>query len=627
MATSRIVDHVGRVLGGRYRLHAPVGTGASAHVYVADDTVLRRRVAVKLLHAALAGDETFLRRFRAEAHAAAALTHPHVMRVFDWGEDDDGPFLVLEYLGGGSLRDLLDRGHRLSHSQAVSVGIEAARALDYAHRRGLVHRDIKPANLLFDEEGRVCIADFGLARALAEAAWTEPSGALLGTARYASPEQARGLSVDGRADVYALALVLVEAITGRVPFTADTTIATLMARTVGGLEPPDEVGPLAPVLAGAGTLDPDDRLDAAALVAGLDAVARDLPRPAPLPLEGPRDDTVVIQRDADPTVIGTLRPPVYDHETDADTDGGYDDAADAAVVAEKRRRRWPKVLIALLLIAGLVGGGAYAWNESQVPSVRVPSVRGMTEDQAKAAVVKAGFKFRVEKREFRDGTVAGTVLNQDPATGTAKEGSTIEVIVSRGPPPVGVPDLAGVKEDEARARLAAAGLVVGEVKRPFSETVAKDIVMEWSPKGEEIPKGSAVALTVSAGPEPRRISDWRNKTFEEAKAGLEGSGLVVRRVDAFSDDVEAGRVVRTEPGNGQQAPKGSTVTVVVSKGPDMVVVPDVRGNTVEEATTKIEAAGLRVTNVFGPPRRRVLITNPGAGTKVKRGAGVDLYTG
>jgi eukaryotic-like serine/threonine-protein kinase len=277
-----MADHVGRVLGGRYRLLTPIGTGASAQVFLAEDTTLRRQVAVKVLHPALAEDESFLRRFRAEAQQAAALNHPHVMRVFDWGESEDGPFLVLEHLAGGSLRDMLDAGHRLSPSQALLVGLEAARALDYAHRRDLVHRDVKPANLVFDEEGRLCIADFGLARALAEAAWTEPAGAILGTARYASPEQAQGLSVDGRADVYSLALVLVEAVTGKVPFTADTTIATLMARVNNQMVAPEEVGPLGPVLEEATRPDPAERLGARGLVAGLEAAARELPAPEPL---------------------------------------------------------------------------------------------------------------------------------------------------------------------------------------------------------------------------------------------------------------------------------------------------------------------------------------------------------
>src|SRR5580692_3213413 len=250
-----ISDSIGRVLGKRYRLLSALGTGASAHVYLAEDVSLQRHVAVKVLQPGLATDEAFLKRFRAEARSVASLNHPHVLRVFDWGDDTDGPYLVLEYLGGGSLRDLLDRDIRLSLSQAAQLGTEVAQGLAYAHLRGLVHRDIKPANLLFDEEGRVRVADFGVARALAEAAWTEPAGAMIGTARYISPEAAEGKPVDGRADVYSLALVLYEAVTGTVPFVTDTTMGTLAAR-----------------------------LDAAGLAARLGALAAALPTPAPLPL-------------------------------------------------------------------------------------------------------------------------------------------------------------------------------------------------------------------------------------------------------------------------------------------------------------------------------------------------------
>ena len=261
MALSRLTDRVGQVLSDRYRLLAPIGTGASATVYLADDVTLRRRVAVKILHQGLSEDEAFLRRFRAEAQAAAALNHPNVMAVYDWGHDNV-PFVVTEYLGGGSLRTMLDQGHRLSPAQALLVGLSAGRGLDYAHRRGFVHRDIKPANLLFDEEARLRIADFGLARALAEAAWTEPQGAVLGTARYASPEQARGETLDGRSDVYSLALVLIETVTGRVPFSGDTTIGTLMARVDRPVDVPESLGALRPALAAAGVPRPENRPDA-----------------------------------------------------------------------------------------------------------------------------------------------------------------------------------------------------------------------------------------------------------------------------------------------------------------------------------------------------------------------------
>src|SRR3954468_6503779 len=303
-----MTDQIGRVLSGRYRLIAPIGSGASALVYLADDTRLRRRVAVKLLHQALAEDEAFLRRFRAEAQAAAALNHPHVLAVYDWGDDEKEPYLVTEYLGGGSLRAMLDAGHRLTPSQALVIGLEAARALEFAHTRGFVHRDIKPANLLFGEEGRLRVGDFGLARALAEAAWTVPAGTMLGTARYACPEQAQGQPADGKGDVYSLGLVLIEAVTGRVPFAADTTIATLMARVDTPVDVPAAMGQLRRGLERAGRPDPADRPDAGEFAVGLLAAAEELDRPEPLALAGApagaADITVV---DRDPTQLPPVR--------------------------------------------------------------------------------------------------------------------------------------------------------------------------------------------------------------------------------------------------------------------------------------------------------------------------------
>ena len=281
---SSTVEQVGRVIGGRYRLLAVVGAGASAQVFAADDTRLDRRVAVKLLHPALAGDTTFLRKFQAEARLAASLNHRNVLHVYDWGDEDGVPYLVLEYLGGGSLRSLLDTGYLLSPQQAAAVGAEAANGLAYAHRRGLVHRDIKPANLLFDDDGRLLVADFGLARALAEAAITEPLGTVMGTARYASPEQVEGHPVDDRTDVYSLALSLYEAVTGRVPFAGETTVATLLGRVGAVLPPARELGPLAPVLAQAAISEPLARLDAGALAYELELLLLELDEPEPLPL-------------------------------------------------------------------------------------------------------------------------------------------------------------------------------------------------------------------------------------------------------------------------------------------------------------------------------------------------------
>ena len=295
------VGEIGRVLGGRYRLVTPIGAGASARVYLADDITLRRRVAVKVLHPGLADDPAFLRRFQAEAQSAASLNSPYVLGVYDWGHDDVA-YLVTEYLGGGSLRSLLDAGHRLSPSQALLLGLEGARGLDDAHDRGLVHRDIKPGNLLFGDDGRLRIADFGLARAIAEAGWTDEAGSLVGTARYAAPEQARGERVGPAGDIFALALSINESVSGSVPFTNDSVVATLMARTEQPFEPDPDLGPLVSLLRRAGALDPADRPAAGELAEAFLAAASNLPPPAPLPLAGVGVDVDAV---LEPTEHGT----------------------------------------------------------------------------------------------------------------------------------------------------------------------------------------------------------------------------------------------------------------------------------------------------------------------------------
>jgi serine/threonine-protein kinase len=787
VAVSRVLDRVGQVLGGRYRLLAPIGTGASASVYLADDAVLRRRVAVKVLHAALADDEAFLRRFRAEAHAAAALNHPHVMAVYDWGQDAGGegdghgiPYLVTEHLGGGSLRAMLDQGALLTPSQALLVGLETARGLEYAHRRGFVHRDIKPANLLFDEDARLRIADFGLARALAEAAWTEPMGAVLGTARYASPEQARGESLDGKSDVYSLALVMIEAVTGRVPFSADTTIGTLMARVNQPLVVPDELGALAEPLRWAGNPDPSSRPDASEFGAALMAAAGRFDRPAPLQLAGTRvtvdDDSLGLDptettpldralagdggeepvgpdaeaepepdleaeaeaepapehvadglvgapmdeleaprrrgffrnalpmtapTDEPPTTVLTDQPPTafarwgrpepetevvaathrhpavattgvvvaadagtteldrYDAGTgDAYGYDGYDDGYDgydetnlsrrdarrARRAAKKQavrydrhgrpkraRRRWPWVVLALVvaLAAGAGGGYGYWYANVRIPLYRVPTLVG--KNVAEVDPIVSPYKWSVERADrFDDAAPAGQVLDQQPGVGTeVPRGGTIKITVSSGLPPVTVPqNLVGLTLDEARAALGKVSLGVGKVEQTFDENVAAGVVLSLAPNTPaQVTKGNDVGLVVSAGPQPRTIPDGLvGKPGTSAIAALKGLGLVPTVTEEFSDSIVSGNVISIDPGVGQQAAKGSTVKLVVSKGPPLVEVPDVSGLSVEDAASKLEAAGFEVNDVKGNPRRKIDHTDPAAGTKVKPGSKITLFT-
>jgi len=661
MRTSGVADLTGRVLAGRYRLVAPLGTGASGRVYAAWDVRLQRKVAVKVLHAALADDAGFLRRFGAEAQMAASLHHPNVVAVYDWGEDTVSsgtartpgqPFMVLELLEGGSLRSLLDRGDRLTPAQAAAVGRQVAAGLDYAHARGLVHRDVKPANLLFDEHGTARVADFGLARALAEASWTEPAGAVLGTARYAAPEQVRGL-VDARSDVYSLALVLVEAVTGAVPFAADTSLTTLLARVERHLEVPPELDALAPVLERAGRADPDSRYpDARSFASALGDAARALPAPDPIPLPGPG----VVDFDPHPTEIrpapdpspspirpapGSVTPPPPlpgsplpgapptippDQPLVAIpvvTAPARTRPAEAKPPPAGRRpqRLVPIVVLVVLLLAA--GTAAFAAASATGPQARVPNLVGSSEKAARERASQAGVGVRTKTVHSDD--PAGTVVAQSPAPGThlaVHHAVTLEL--SEGPPPVKVPKLVDETEADARAALDSAGFVVSTGHRTDENIVAGHVI-EQQPSVPEAPPGSEIHLVISDGPAPVEVPNVVGKSYDDAVKALGAKRFRVSRQDEYSETVPAGQVIRTDPVKGAEAPRDSAVVVVVSRGPDRVTVDDYRGMTVEDAVTALEQAGLQADVVGYRPLRRVKQQDPPQGTQVRRNDTVTLY--
>jgi beta-lactam-binding protein with PASTA domain/tRNA A-37 threonylcarbamoyl transferase component Bud32 len=696
-------EQVGRVLGGRYRLLAPVGTGASATVFQAEDAQLRRLVAVKVLHPSLAEDPTFLKRFRAEAQVAANLSHPNIMAVHDWGEDDGIPYLVSEFLAGGSLRGMLDRGRLLSPSQALMVALEAARGLDYAHRQGLVHRDIKPANLLFGEDRRLRVADFGLARALAEAAWTEPAGVVLGTARYASPEQAKGEPVGPKTDVYALALVIVESITGTVPFAADTTVATLMARIDKLMPVSAELGSLASVVERAGRPDPDERFTAGELVRALVVAAERLPRPAPLPLV----PTVPLAR-PDQTQVPLVADPARRTEP-ADTEAsgaswagpaaavGLGAAAGAGVTGpssgppsapgepwdpgqpaplaaparpapagtdltevgspppppsrpappptlydvgdeppHRKRRVLRTILIVLLVLAALAGAAAAALllTQSSTPTFKVQSYIGLTEAQVKNLTSENGWVID-SARIKKDDVPLDQVFEQDPAPGVElAKGGVLKLKISDGPTLSPLPTLAGLPLDQATAALKTAGLVLGTVAAEASEDVPKGAVIRWAVAGQpvnpgqELPKGTVVDLVVSNGPAPRTVPAVVGLPYDQAVAALAAVRLqAVRGPDQFSSTVPAGVVLSATPPKGTKVERDSQVTLVVSKGPDLVTVPDVTGQPLAQAIAAIRAAGLVEGNVSGNLRRNVASTSPPANSQAIRGSAVNIVLG
>jgi eukaryotic-like serine/threonine-protein kinase len=593
---------VGRVLGERYRLVSPLGSGTSNEVYLADDVRLHRRVAVKILHPALVEDVRFLQRFRAEARAAAALNHPNIVAVFDWNGEAQ-PYLVTEYMSGGSLSSMLEAGQRLSPSQALVVGLEAAQALEFAHRQGLVHRDIKPANLLFGGDARLRIADFGLARALAEAAVSDPTGGVPGTARYASPEQARGEPLDGRSDIYSLGLVLIEAVTGSVPFASDTTIGTLMARVDRPVAVPEALSALVPVLSRVCGVSPAERPDATTLIEELKQAATQLPRPAQLPVAAPgqmppgqlQDVAAPIDHPASGEVPGpdagsfpdervvtaplpavdvtnTLDvppPEVEDHDdmTRPMRAAAPDSGSRPRSAGTLRLPRWLAVTIAVVAALAVGVSGTWFFQQASVPSHVVPeALIGAQASEINQLIGEYGW--RIDQRdEFRDGTFPGQILETDPRPGTAlREGEPLVVVVSLGPPLVSVPqDLAGVPREEAEMRLAGEGFDV-EIVPVESREVPEGMVIGLGDGTEpELPKGSMVTLVVSAGPPRVTVPSLEGRRYEEAREELRALGLDMERERERDRTVRRDRVIRTEPAAGTELQPGDTVTVVVSR--------------------------------------------------------------
>ncbi len=651
-----IAEQVGRVVGGRYRLLAPVGSGASSQVYVATDTRLARRVAVKVLHPMLAADRAFLRRFRAEARLAASLDHPHVMRVFDWGEEAAGPYLVLEFLGGGSLRSLLDTGARLSHSQVVMVGTQAASGLAYAHRRGIVHRDIKPSNLLFDDEGHLRIADFGVARALAESALTEPLGAIFGTARYASPEQAESRPLDDRTDVYSLALVLYETLTGRVPFSGDTITAMLMAR-VGSILPwTAELGPLAPIIAQAAISEPLARLDAVALFSDLELLGRELPPPAPLPLARTRGvPPTQAWPDRDPTAVDGASDEAalpgeaeLSSRTDSGSEGGPTLApagpapssqapaspasasttpssqapaspasasttpssqAPASPVSDtsrspnavpgrrtKRRRRVMLWIAAVVIVLGTAGGAAAVAIHDALYDHVVPALKAMTILRAERTAARNGLLVKAVSTPWNAHVPAGVVISQSVAPGRHERAHfVIGLVVSRGVEPVPVPNLTG-KSFVAAERALTAGHLRHRLRYSYSQTVSRGQVIAWNPHAASVAPGRVVVVTVSEGPAPRPVPPIpQTDTFSEARSLLASYGFKATEATAYSLSVGAGLVVSVTPGPSAGNQRyGSTVTVTVSLGPESFAIPNVVGDSVARARQVLEGMGFQV---------------------------------
>jgi serine/threonine-protein kinase len=578
------------VVDGRYRLVGRVGSGGMADVWLAEDQQLGRRVALKLLHRRFAADESFVERFRREASHAAGLQHPNVVAVYDRGNWDGTWYIAMEYVEGPTLKEIVNDRGPLDPELAADVVVGVLRAARYAHRRGIIHRDLKPHNVILDEEGRVKVTDFGIARAGASE-MTE-TGAIMGTAQYLSPEQAQGLPVDPRSDLYSIGVLLYELLTGRVPFDAESAVTIALKHVSEAPVPPSELAPavspaMEAVVLRALAKDPADRYaDADAFIAALQA-ARDRPH-APAALA----------------------------------------AADPAAVLEeedRRSRRWWLWLLALLALAAIA---AAAWLALRPPLRTVPKVVGVRSAEASRTLQNRGFEVGIQTVVTPD-VPKDRVATQDPQPGVkARKGSKVTITVSAGPGQTAVPAVVGRSRAEAEAALRAAGLRP-ELTQEYSPDVpAGQVVSASPPEGNTVDKGTRVRLVVSRGVQPIGVPDVVGKDYAEARGLLEGAGLKVVRHDEVSDR-KPGTVTAQTPRAGAKARKGDTVTLTVAKGAD---VPDVTDLPVADAKSQLEAAGFQVREIDVPttdPARDgvVLAQAPAAGQQRPKGATVRIRVG
>lgn len=595
---------VGQVLDGRYRIDARIAVGGMATVYRAVDTRLDRVLALKVMHPTLAVDASFVERFIREAKSVARLAHPNVVQVFDQGTDGSYVYLAMEYVAGCTLRDVLRERGALQPRAALDILEPVLAALGAAHRAGFVHRDMKPENVLIGDDGRVKVADFGLVRAVDTV--TNTTGTVLGTVSYLAPEQIEEGTADPRVDVYACGVMLYEMLTGDKPHDGDSPAVILYKHLHEDVPPPSAAVPglayeLDELVASATARNPDLRpYDAVALLAqtrrsreelGADQLDALPPQAVVLEHDNADDRTSVIPRSL---TVPRLLPVDEDAEPEVHRTSRLETPPPPPPRRRLPRRGAVSIVVALLLVLG-VGAGVWYINSGQF--TKVPPLLTKTEAQAHDQLEKAGLEVGKVSHAYSDTVDRGTIIGTHPEPGARiRLNDSVSFTVSDGPETVRVPALAGRKLDKARAQLKEDGLEPGMVTREFSEDVPRGSVVSARPAdGTKVRAGTAVALVVSKG-SPIDIPDVTGSDEADAKAELVEAGLKVKiateRVN--SSEYDKGQVVRQTPKPGGRAAEGDTVTLTLSKGPEMIEVPDVVGDSVDDARRKLEGAGFQV---------------------------------
>lgn len=683
VARSGAVDPlVGRLLDGRYRIGGRVARGGMASVYEATDIRLDRTVAVKVMHPGLGDDDDFAQRFVREARAAARLNHPHVVGVYDQGDDDGTVFLAMEYVPGHTLRDVIRKESPMAPLRALALLEPVVSALAAAHRAGLIHRDVKPENVLIADEahgGGVKVADFGLAKAVsADTQHTATGGVLIGTVSYLAPELVVDGRADARADVYAAGVVLYELLTGRKPHEGESPIQVAYRHVHEDVPAPSLVQPGLPayvdaLVARATSRDRTQRpADAGVLLHQIHRVSQAL-------REGVTDDPELtadlapvvpyveeeVDHDTTPepfdpvemaNLSARLQPPPGDPRAGIVDDSHHTTAFDRSALtpaaapvatptappavrrpsapapvvtlARKRSAKGPiALLLSVLLIAAL---GAGAWWLGWERWTATPGVLGVDQATAAAELDKAGLAAEEGDPRYSETVAAGLVLATDPEPGDrVLDGGTVTLIMSLGPERYEVPALAGLTEDQAQDTLDQGNLSFGESREKFSDTVPAGQVIRTSPgPGEVLKPDAPVDLVLSKGRRPIEIRDWTGEDADEATAALERRKLVVEVTgEEYSDTVAEGDVISQNPTVGPLY-KGDTVQLVVSQGPELVEVPRVIAMGVDAATERLESLGFQVDvensdNYIGVGF--VFSSDPDAGTMAPKGSTITLY--